>query len=319
MKSRPDISSLLPDDETLRARRNVLTEAVGGASRRRRRQASARRVAIAIVALVTIGGGAAWAVNVFVTEAPRESIVRPSPLHDVGAVRLGLVQGEVTAFHLPKGQMAYAEVSPSRSAAGKLVIPPREHPTYVIAVEPVDANQQPVAGLKIEERGAGICFTASDFAGNVYRCSGGRFIYDPCWKDDADPSTAAVLCQGAPWDDHLYHLTLQQPRLPSFLSPPLVIGGDNAWGLELTTGERCLIVQGAHSYVGNPPGEIPENHVVDYYCQSKNGKPEARVLLRGIDRSNPRWRITTACSTKRGRCQLGPKVGIAKAWYAAQE
>jgi hypothetical protein len=71
--------------------------------------------------------------------------------------------------------------------------------------------------------------------------------------------------------------------------------------------------------VGNPHGGIPENHVVDYYCQSKNGKPEARVLLRGIDRSNPRWRIATACSTKRGRCQLGPKVGIAKAWYAVQE
>jgi hypothetical protein len=317
MKSSPDISPLLPDDETLRARRRVLAEAVGNAPRRHR-QGSARGAVIAIAALATLGG-VAWAVNLSATKPSGESVVRSNPAHDIGAMRIGLAHAEVTAFHLPKGQTAYAEVSPSRRAAGKPVIPPNENATYVIAVEPIDANHQPLAGLKIEDRGTGICFTASDFAGNVYRCSGGRYIYDPCWKDDADPSTPAVLCQGAPWDDHLYHLTLRQPRLPSFLSPPLVVGGDNAWGLELTTGERCLIVQGAHSYVGNPPGEVPENHVVDYYCRSKTGKPEARVLLRGIDRSNPRWRIATACSTKRGRCQLGPKVGIAKAWYAVQE
>jgi hypothetical protein len=316
MKSTPDISPLLPDDETLRARRKVLAEAARGSSRRDR-QAGTRQVVIALAAVFTLAGVLAWAASLFVTEQSGESVLGPSPVHDIGAVRIGLIHGEVAAFHLPKGQIAYAEVSPSRSAAGKPVIPPSENLTYVIAVEPVDANHQPVAGLKIEERGTGICFTASDFAGNVYRCSGGRFIYDPCWKDDADPSATAVLCQGAPWDDHLYHLTLRQPRLPSFLSPPVVIGGDNAWGLELTTGERCLIVQGAHSYVGNPPGEVPDSHVVDYYCQSKTGKPEARVLLRGIDRSNPRWRITTY-GTKRGN-KLGPKVGIAKAWYAAQE
>jgi hypothetical protein len=215
--------------------------------------------------------------------------------------------------------MAYAEVSPSRSAAGKLVIPRHENPTYVIAVEPVDSNHQPVAGLRIEERGAAQrCSAGSDFAGNVYRCFGGHFVYDPCWKDDADTSTTAVLCQGAPWDDHLYHLTLQQPRTQSFEGPPLVVGGDNAWGLELTTGERCLVLQGAHGYVGNPHKELPETRVIDYYCQSKTGKQDTRVLLRDIDRSNPRWRIATAYSTKRGY-KLGPKVGIAKAWYAAQE
>ena len=316
MKSSPDISSLLPNDETLRARRKVLAEAVGNAPRRHR-HVSARRAVIAIAALATLGGGVAWTVNLSATKPSGESVVRSSPAHDIGAMRIGLAHAEVTAFRLPKGQTAFAEVGPSRSATGKPVVHPNENPTYVIAVEPIDANHQPLAGLKIEERGTGICFTASDFAGNVYRCSAGHFVYDPCWKDQADPSTPAVICQGAPWDDHLYHLTLQQPRLPSFLSPPVVVGGDNAWGLELTTGERCLIVVGAHSYVGNPDGGIPESHVVDYYCQSKKGKPEARVLLRGIDRSNPRWRITTY-GTKPGH-KLGPKIGIAKAWYAVQE
>jgi hypothetical protein len=266
-------------------------------------------------------------VSLSVTKPPRESVVEPSPVHaspvhDIGAVRLGLVHGEVTAFHLPKGQIAYAEVSPARGVAGKPVIPRHVHPTYVIAVEPVDANHQPVAGLKVEERGAAqSCIAGSDFAGNVYRCFGGRFVYDPCWKDDADPSKTAVLCQGAPWDDHLYHLTLQQPKLESFIGPPVVVGGDNAWGLELTTGERCLVLQGSHGFVGhlNPHDDgIPEDHIIDYYCQSKAGKQENLVLLRGIDRSNRRWRVATAYGTKRGY-GFGPKLGIAKAWYAAQE
>lgn len=66
MTGKPDISSLLPDDATLAARRRAL-EAELGTPRRTPRRAP-RRLAIAVLALVSLGGGGAWAAGVFSAE-----------------------------------------------------------------------------------------------------------------------------------------------------------------------------------------------------------------------------------------------------------
>lgn len=60
----PDISPLLPDENTIRARREVLAAAAAG-SRHGRGPIRVRRALIAVAALLVLGGGAAWAAGVF--------------------------------------------------------------------------------------------------------------------------------------------------------------------------------------------------------------------------------------------------------------
>jgi hypothetical protein len=187
--------------------------------------------------------------------------------------------------------------------------------TQVIQTAPVDAGYQPIAGLRVENRGvAQGCGAGSDSVGNAYRCISGHGIYDPCWTDGADPSTPAVICQIRPWEKRAFRFTLAQRGLEPFYGPPLQIGTYEPWGVELTTGERCLALQGAH-------GALPGSHrIIDYACWNKGGKPDDRLLLRGVDRSHPRWRIDSATySRKRQRYRLGPKLGIVTAWYAMQD
>lgn len=190
-----------------------------------------------------------------------------------------------------------------------------EPPTQVVQVAPVDSGYQPIAGLDIQNRGvAEECGAGSDSVGNAYRCFSGHGVYDPCWTDDANPATPAVLCQLRPWEKRVYRFTLAQGGLQPFYEPPLPIGTYEPWGVELTTGERCIAAQGAHD------GFDGGHRIVDYGCANKAGKNDGRVLLRGIDRSHPRWRITSATyNVKRNRYRLGPKLRIATAWYAMQD
>lgn len=65
MKSSPDISVLLPDEATLRARREALISEVQHGGPGRRGPVRARRTLIAIAALLVLSGGAALAAGVF--------------------------------------------------------------------------------------------------------------------------------------------------------------------------------------------------------------------------------------------------------------
>lgn len=64
MTEKPNISALLPDDETLAARRRALEAELQPPGRRISR-VPRRRLLVAVVALVALGGGAAWATGVF--------------------------------------------------------------------------------------------------------------------------------------------------------------------------------------------------------------------------------------------------------------
>lgn len=67
MRSTPDISALLPDEATVRARREALVSSLrpSGSQRSRRRSWRAHRLTIGIAALLVLGGGAALAAGVF--------------------------------------------------------------------------------------------------------------------------------------------------------------------------------------------------------------------------------------------------------------
>lgn len=59
----PDITSLLPDDAAIDARRRALEAELRPTPRRPRRQV--RRLALAVLAVLALGGGVAWATGVF--------------------------------------------------------------------------------------------------------------------------------------------------------------------------------------------------------------------------------------------------------------
>jgi hypothetical protein len=187
--------------------------------------------------------------------------------------------------------------------------------TQIVETAPVSSSYLPRPGLQIQNRGvAESCGAGSDSVGNAYRCFSGHTVYDPCWTDNSDPLTPAVLCQGRPWEKRVYRLTLAQGGLQPFYEPPVKTGSFEPWGIELATGERCVAFQGAHD-------SFDRGHrVVDYGCVNKAGKADRRVLLRGIDRTHRRWRIKTATyNLKRNKYRVGPKVGIVTAWYAMQD
>lgn len=65
MKSKPDISVLLPDDAALRTRREALTAELRPGGPHRRRPVGTRRLLVAVAALLVLSGGAALASGVF--------------------------------------------------------------------------------------------------------------------------------------------------------------------------------------------------------------------------------------------------------------
>jgi hypothetical protein len=184
--------------------------------------------------------------------------------------------------------------------------------TSIVEVAPVEPDYQPKASLRIVSGGsASSCSAGSDSAGNAYRCFAGNGIYDPCWADDADSAAPAVICQGRPWETSATTLTLAQGGLEPFSSAPPSIEQSEPWGIQLSTGERCLAAQGAHTILDRG------RHVVDYSCEQPGRRVDDRVLLRGIDRARGSWSIRSAVySPTAHRYKLGPMVRIATAWYA---
>jgi hypothetical protein len=317
----------------------IAREGANGKGRRRTSRGRLRRARPVRVRLLAVLLAATAAAAVAVSAGAFDrSPVAPQLRPEESGVKPSAVPGEARVVEGPDGESIYTEISPCiksdpsgysdaeleepewcfhRPGKGnrsqKLGMLPPKNSTDVIVVDPVDAGHRPVAGMKIEDRGAGSCLVGSDSVGHAYRCSAGRVVYDPCWNDEADPAGPAVLCQERPWEKRVYRLTLGDRGLEPIRGPGLVTGSDQPWGIELATGDRCVALQGAHS-IG------PGGRVVDYYCYRRSGKPAPFVLLRGIDTSNPRWLIASETySERRNRDVRGPRLAIAKAWYAAQE
>jgi len=173
-------------------------------------------------------------------------------------------------------------------------------PTRREYVSPVTSTGVPAPGYQITAHASGAsCEAGSEAVGQAYRCFAGNFVYDPCWAAKAAKPT--VLCAADPWRHTAAELTVSSP-LTAIPAEGAVAG--EPWGVQLTSGQRCLLVQGAH-------GDF-DGQVIDYYCQS------GLALLRGLDRKTGAWTARSVV-TKSGRSSAGPVEQIATAWYGRQD
>lgn len=205
-----------------------------------------------------------------------------------------LAASTTTTTSGPTGSIAPATSNPGPTSTE----PPAG--TKVLYAAPVDMLGQPVGGLPVAAQASASCESGSDSVGNVevYRCFAGNGVLDPCWVDAAD----GVLCMQSPWATSVEHLTA------AGIPPGVDTVGtrlDDPWGVQLTTGARCVALQGAHDSFGT--------RVVDYSC---SGGPVAGLaLLRGIDRSTPYWTYQSVVYNGSNKV-AGPTVSVASAWYA---
>lgn len=165
---------------------------------------------------------------------------------------------------------------------------------------PVDQLGRPTHSLPVSQQLSGSCESGSDVVGNVgvYRCGSGNSIVDPCWSD----SSTGVLCMLSPWATSLIHINA--PRVPPGVAVTTT-DLDDPWGVELTSGARCLALQGAHASFGS--------NTVNYSCTG--GSPTGLDLLNSADRSKPTWTYRTAM-LKGSTYVAGPTVSVASAWFA---
>src|SRR4051794_5523141 len=135
--------------------------------------------------------------------------------------------------------------------------------TRIVETRPVDCRNVPRSGFRVRTAAPGGCGAGSDSVGQAYRCFTGHFVFDPCWADSATREMAAVVCQRAPWRTTLVRIPLRQGGLEPFLDPPEQhIPHGFPWAVRLTTGERCVAQQGAHSSFR----VHGRDRVIDYAC-----------------------------------------------------
>jgi hypothetical protein len=171
--------------------------------------------------------------------------------------------------------------------------------TRTVHVSPVTSSGVAVAGYRTLTTAANAsCEPGSEAIGQAYRCFAGNAVYDPCWAEKAAVPT--VLCVADPWSRTDARLTVS-----SQLSPIPAEGGiGEPWAVQLSGGQRCLMVQGAHGAF--------QGHVIDYYCG------QGLSLLRGLTTGSQPWTARSVVITS-GQQTRGPVQTIAIAWYGSPD
>lgn len=172
--------------------------------------------------------------------------------------------------------------------------------TGIVYAAPVDMAGHPIGGLPVGSQVSGACESGSDSIADVevYRCGAGNYVYDPCWADSA----GGVLCMESPWDTSVVHMAV--PGIP----PGVNVAStdlDYPWGVQLTSGARCMALQGAH--------DTFRSKTIDYACSG--GSVSGLYLLRGVNRSTQYWTYQTVINSGSNQA-AGPVVSVATAWFA---
>jgi hypothetical protein len=171
--------------------------------------------------------------------------------------------------------------------------------TRQVQVSPVSADGSPVRGFRTTHTVAGAsCEPGSEAIGQAYRCVAGNSLYDPCWATRSAAPT--VLCLPFPWSVTGIRLEVSAP----LGAIPAESGTNEPWGVELAAGQRCVLLQGAHS--------VFAGRVIDYYCNAQLS------LLRGLTRTAPVWRAASVTGAA-GNQALGPSEQIKIAWFGTPD
>jgi hypothetical protein len=167
--------------------------------------------------------------------------------------------------------------------------------TRQVHVAPVEPDGSPARGYRTTSTASNAsCSPGSEAIGQAYRCFTGNFVYDPCWAEKA--ATPTVLCLAYPWSVANARLSVSAPLSPI----PNQGAAGLPWGVELAGGQRCVLLQGAHS--------VFNGRVIDYYCGP------GLSLLRGLDESGRAWRADSV-TQKSGKLATGPTEEIRIAWF----
>ena len=171
--------------------------------------------------------------------------------------------------------------------------------TSVVAFTPFAADGALRAGLRdVPAAASAACATGSFLlpGTGVLRCAVGVDVHDPCWLDVASSTLTApvVACLSAPWRRDVLRLRVA-PR--DLHGEGGARPGSPPWALTLSSGLRCLAVQGAS----------PRAHGrrLRYRC------PGPRFLFGAPDTRRATWRIHLARSAG-GAHQR--RVAIRRAW-----
>ena len=169
-------------------------------------------------------------------------------------------------------------------------------PTRRLHVSPVTSAGIAVRGYRVTSRASGAsCEPGSEAIGQAYRCFAGNAVYDPCWP--AKTASPTVLCVADPW-----LRTAAELKVSSALGaiPATGPSAGEPWGVQLASGQRCVLAQGAHNEFSG--------QVVDYYCRP------GLALLRGLNRKPATWTARSVL-TRAGKLLGGPVEQIQLAWY----
>jgi len=171
--------------------------------------------------------------------------------------------------------------------------------TRQVHVSPVGPDGSALSGFRTTQTVADAsCEAGSEAIGRAYRCFAGNFVYDPCWAERA--GTPTVLCLPFPWSVADIRLEVGAP-LSAIPAEP---GTSEPWGVELADGQRCVLLQGAHSLFAG--------RVIDYYCNAQLS------LLRGLNQTGPVWRAAGVTGAA-GNQALGPSEQIRIVWFGSPD
>jgi hypothetical protein len=171
--------------------------------------------------------------------------------------------------------------------------------TRQVHVSPVGPDGSPVSGYTVTKTASQAgCEPGSEAIGQAYRCFAGNFLYDPCWAVRAGAPT--VLCLAFPWSVTVIRLDVGAPlgAIPPAPAPA------EPWGVELADGQRCQLLQGAHSAF--------RGRVIDYLCNSRLS------LLRGLSTTSAVWRAASVVEAA-GKQASGPSEQIKIAWFGSSD